>query len=243
MRRLAEGEHDGPGDVVGGEGAAAGDRACEDHVAAVSLPEVGEGGADGEGGAEDVGVDHRPPVLDALLEEAALGAEAGVGEVCVHAAEALERGGDESLLVVPVGDVAAYGDGGVSAAELLGESGQLVLGAGREDHAVAELDRPPGGGGADAGAGACDNQDGFVGHGGVLAGGLGPEPLDPPAATCIGQVAEAVVEAAGAVLPELPGIRDQAVAAPVLADGEGAALVLLRELSDTLFEPLAARAP
>src|SRR5918999_3759251 len=189
----------------------------------------------------DVGVDHRPPVLDALLEEAALGAEAGVGEVGVHAAEALEGGGDEGLLVVPVGDVAAYGDGGVSAAELLGESGQLVLGAGREDHAVAELDRPPGGGGADAGAGACDNQDGFVGHGGVLAGGLGPEPLDPPAATCIGQVAEAVVEAAGAVLPELPGVWNQAIAAPVLADRQVAALVLPSQFGHALLEPLAAR--
>ena len=43
-----------------------------------------------------------------LLEEAALGAEAGVGEEDVEPAEALERGGDERLLVVPAGHVAAH---------------------------------------------------------------------------------------------------------------------------------------
>ena len=71
--------------------------------------------------AEHVRVDHRLPVLHGLLEEAALGAEAGVGEVGVEAAEAVERGLDERLVVVPARDVAAHGDRLLLAAELLGE--------------------------------------------------------------------------------------------------------------------------
>ena len=69
---------------------AAGHRAGEQHVPGVLLAEVGERGADRQRAAVHVGVDHRAPVLDGLLEEAARGAEAGVGEEGVEAAEALD---------------------------------------------------------------------------------------------------------------------------------------------------------
>ena len=106
--------------------------------------------------AEHVRVDHRLPVLHGLLEEAARGAEAGVREVGVHAAEAVERRLDDGLLVVPARHVAAHGDRLLVAAELLRERLELVLGARGEHDAVAELDRAVSGGGADAGAGAGD---------------------------------------------------------------------------------------
>jgi hypothetical protein len=48
------------------------------------------------------------------------------------------------------------------AAELVREAAELVLGAGGEDDAVAELDRTAGGGGANAGAGAGDHEDGSI---------------------------------------------------------------------------------
>ena len=96
-------------------------------------------------------------MLHGLLEEAARGAEAGVGEVGVHAAEAVEGRLDERLLVVPARHVAADRDRLLVAAELLRERLELVLRAGGEHHAVAELDRAVSGGGADAGAGAGDH--------------------------------------------------------------------------------------
>ena len=74
-----------------GQGAAAGDRAGDEEVAVAALEQVGEGGADRQRDAVDVGQDHRAPVLDRLLEEAARGAEAGVGEDRVDPAEALDR--------------------------------------------------------------------------------------------------------------------------------------------------------
>src|SRR6478672_9066161 len=43
---------------------------------------------------------------------------------------------------------------------------------------------------------------------------LGEEPLDPPLARRLAFVAEAVVEAAGAVLPELPRVRSEEETAP-----------------------------
>ena len=46
-----------------------------------------------------------------LFEETAAGAEAGVGEDGVEAAEGVQRGLSELLLVLPVGDVAADGEG------------------------------------------------------------------------------------------------------------------------------------
>ena len=69
----------------------AGDRAGDQEVAVAALEQVGEGGADRQRHAVDVGQDHRAPVLGRLLEEAAAGAEAGVGEDGVDPAEALER--------------------------------------------------------------------------------------------------------------------------------------------------------
>src|SRR5436305_7924898 len=47
-----------------------------------------------------------------------------------------------------------------------------------------------------------------------LGAPLGEEPLDPPPVRRLALVAEAVVEAAGAVLPELPRGRGQHEAAP-----------------------------
>jgi hypothetical protein len=96
-------------------------------------------------------------VLDRLLEEAALGTKAGVGEERVEPAEALERGGHERLLVFPAGHVAAHGQSVLGTAELLGEPLELLLGARGQHHALAELDRAAGGGGTDAGAGAGDD--------------------------------------------------------------------------------------
>ena len=51
-----------------------------------------------------------PPVLRVLLEEAARGAEAGVGEHDVDPPELVERALHERLLVLPLGDVAADGE-------------------------------------------------------------------------------------------------------------------------------------
>jgi len=52
-------------------------------------------------------------MLGGLLEEAAGGAEASVGEDGVEAAEVIQRGLGELLLVLPVGDVAADSEGPV----------------------------------------------------------------------------------------------------------------------------------
>ena len=52
------------------------DRAGDHEVARLLFEEVGEGGADRVGDAQDVGEDHRLPVLGRLLQEAARGAEA-----------------------------------------------------------------------------------------------------------------------------------------------------------------------
>ena len=70
------------------------------------------------------------------------GAEAGVGERDVDPPVGVERGLDERLLLVPLGDVAGDGERTLGAAELLGERGELVLRAGGEDEAVAGLARP-----------------------------------------------------------------------------------------------------
>jgi hypothetical protein len=98
-------------------------------------------------------------VLHRLLEEATLRSEAGVREVGVHAAEAVERGVHERLLVVPARDVAAHGKGLLLTAELVGQSLEPVLRTGGEDDAVTELDRAAGGRRADAGAGAGDHEN------------------------------------------------------------------------------------
>ena len=55
-----------------GQRAPPGDRAGDEEVAVAALEQVGEGGADRQRHAVDVGEDHRAPVLRRLLEEAAL---------------------------------------------------------------------------------------------------------------------------------------------------------------------------
>ena len=62
----------------------------------VPLAEVGEGGANRERHAIDVREDHGAPVLRRSPGEAALGAEAGVRERDVEAAEGVERERDEA---------------------------------------------------------------------------------------------------------------------------------------------------
>ena len=64
-----------------------------------------------------------------------------------------------------LGHVAAHGQRVLVAAELLGQRRELVLRARRQHDAVAELHGAARGGGADAGAGAGDHENGFVGHG------------------------------------------------------------------------------
>ena len=69
---------------------------------------------------------------------------------------------DERLLVVPARHVAAHRDRLLLAAELLRQRLELVLGARGQHDAVAELDGSARGGGADAGAGAGDHEDGSL---------------------------------------------------------------------------------
>ena len=161
-RRLA---HAGDGPLGGRveralERAAARDRAGEQQVALGLLERVHRR-ADGERRAVDVGEDHRLPVLDVALVEAARAAEAGVGEGDVDAPVGVERALHQRLLVGPLGDVAGDREGALVAAELLGEGGELVLGAGAEDEPVAGLGGMAGGRGADAGGGAGDEEDGI----------------------------------------------------------------------------------
>src|SRR3954451_8226378 len=154
-----------------GQSAPARDRARQQHVPAIAvLAPVGERGADRERGAEHVGVDHRLPELDRLLQEAALRAEARVGEKGVHAAEAVDGLLHQGLLVVPARHVAADGEGRVVPAELADQGRQLVLRAGRQHDAVVELDGALRGRRADAGAGTCDDEYLLVGHCVVVSG-------------------------------------------------------------------------
>ena len=132
-------------------------------MAGVPLLEVGEGGADRVGTAEDVRQHHRAPLLRRLLEEPALRAEARVREHRVDLAEPLECGGDEALLVVPLGDVAAHGER-VVLAQLVGELGELVLRARSERDAPSALHGLARGRGADAGAGTGDQEYAFFSH-------------------------------------------------------------------------------
>jgi len=94
-------------------------------VPVAALEQVGEGGADRQRDAVDVGQDHRPPVLGRLLEEAPGGAEAGVGEDRVDPPEALQRRGCQGLDLIPLGDVARDGDRPLGSAELGGERLEL----------------------------------------------------------------------------------------------------------------------
>src|SRR5436853_6550164 len=113
-----------------GEQAPAGHRAREEEMARAALAEVGEGRADRVGGAEDVGVDHRAPLLGRFLEEAALRAKAGVREDDVDAAEPVERRRDQRLLVLPYGDVAALRNRAPGTPDRAREAPQLDHGSG-----------------------------------------------------------------------------------------------------------------
>ena len=77
---------------------------------ALAVLERVERGADGQSGAVDIGQHHLLPVVDVALLEAAWRAEAGVGEGDVDPPEGVERGLDERLLLVPLGDIAGDGD-------------------------------------------------------------------------------------------------------------------------------------
>ena len=85
-----------------------GDRAREHVMAGPALEQVGEGCPHREGNAQDVGEDHRAPVLRGILQKAALGAEAGVREHGVDAAERFERGVGQRLVVSPLRHVAPH---------------------------------------------------------------------------------------------------------------------------------------
>ncbi len=133
-------------------------------MAAIALEQMGEGGADRVADAEHVGEHHLAPLLGRFLEKAALGAEAGVGEDGVEAAESVDRRGGEALVVLPLGDVAANGDRGLVAAELLGQLPELVLAAGRKHQAVSALGGRPRGRGANAARRAGDQKNGSISH-------------------------------------------------------------------------------
>ena len=81
-------------------------------------------------------------MLGGLLEEAALGAEAGVGEDDVDAPEGVERGRGQALLLAPVHDVARDDERAARAAELLAERLEAVAAARGEHQAVARPRRP-----------------------------------------------------------------------------------------------------
>ena len=133
-------------------------------MAGVLLEQVRQGGADRERDAEHVGEHHRAPLLGRLLQEAAGGAEAGVGEDRVEAPEALDGGLDEALVVLEVGHVGAHGERAVVSAELTGQRLELLLRAGAEHQPVAGLGGGAGGRLADPGRGAGDQQHWVVGH-------------------------------------------------------------------------------
>ena len=101
------------------------------------LEQVGEGGPDRVGDAEHVGQDHRPPVLGRFLEEAAGGAEAGVREDDVDAAEALERRLDEGGVLLPLGDVADLDHDLGALVEAGGELVERLAAPGGENEAVS----------------------------------------------------------------------------------------------------------
>src|SRR6188472_64200 len=87
-------------------------------MAVAALEQVGESGANRQADPVDVGQDHRAPVLRRLLEEAARGAEAGVGKYDVDAPEALDRCSGHRLDLAPLGDVAAHGKRSLLATKL-----------------------------------------------------------------------------------------------------------------------------
>jgi len=103
-------------------------------------------------------------VLRRLLEEAALGAEAGVGEGDVELAEGVERRLHHRLLLSEIRDIARNGNRALGASQLFGERFELVGATGGEHDPVTGVGRMTRGRRADATRGAGDEEDG-VGHG------------------------------------------------------------------------------
>ena len=85
----------------------------------------------------------------------------------IDAAEGVDRGGGQALVVLPGGDVRDDGDRRARASALGGERLQLVLRARREDEPVTGGGRGTRRGCADAGRGAGDEED-LIGHGLLL---------------------------------------------------------------------------
>ena len=103
-------------------------------------------------------------MLRRLLEESALGAEAGVGEHRVDPPEGLERGPGQGLHLIPLADVAAHRDRLVGAAELLAQRLEPILAPGAEDEPVAGPRGAAGGSGTDPARGARDQENRMIRH-------------------------------------------------------------------------------
>ena len=106
-----------------------------------------------------------------FLEEAALGAEAGVGEGRVEAAEAVEGALDGGSLGGEVGDVTRHGEG-VVRPQVGDELLEAVLATRGEGDAEAGVDGGSGGGRADATRRTGDQQDSGFGHAVSIGHGL-----------------------------------------------------------------------
>jgi len=104
-------------------------------------------------------------MLRRLLQEPPLGAEAGVREHSVDAAERVERRLRQRLVVLPLGDIAAQADRALRSPELLGEVVEPILAAGAEHQPVAGLRGAPGGGGTDPARGTGDEKNRVLSHG------------------------------------------------------------------------------
>ncbi len=97
-------------------------------------------------------------MLDRLLEEAPPGAEAGIGEDGVDAAEALQRRVGHRLHLVPLGDVAVDGQCPLLASQLLRQRFQRSQPP-RRQHQAMGPGRRPSRRSADAAARSGDQQD------------------------------------------------------------------------------------
>jgi hypothetical protein len=95
-------------------------------------------------------------VLGRLLKEPALGAEPGVREHGVDAAEGIQGSLHERLVVRPFGDVAAHRRRLAVPAELSGQVPDSLLAPRGQDEAIPGLGGSPGGCGTDPARGAGD---------------------------------------------------------------------------------------
>ena len=125
---------------------------------ATRLLERGDRRADRQRRPVYVGQHHRAPVLGRLLEEPAPGAEAGVCEGHVEAAEGVERVLDHCDLLLPLGHVALHRQRPLGATQLIGEIQQPVARTSREHQPVPGRRRVTGGRSADTAGGAGDQE-------------------------------------------------------------------------------------